>query len=417
MTTETAASRSTVDTAPMGIAPDRDPPPMVRRETIELLSDGEAPIPLLFARLGSSIYVVPSDPPGAWYSRAVRNGSVTFRTPGEKEVSATVHLREDQATMESVEGSFRTKYGSVVWDRYFAGAKSVLELDLSVPIMRPEEGDRIRGEFNAAADYYDGRIAQQPVEIYLKDRVAEIAVESLRGLDPILELGPGTGYHTSRLAKAGHRILAIDISERMLQQLRARARREGWADRLEVREGSAFQVEEVLKDVPDGSFGGAFSAFGALDLESDLTGTARALSRIVRPDGRFVLTTLNRPGWSPLLWELAMARPRAAAYRLRTAIPPGGIRYPLTLYPRSPSDWDRVLSPEFRRNFAQGISVLAPPFDATRALRFFGDEGGRRILRWDHWLTRRRSATRAAEWVFLSYRRATTSGAVDDVGS
>lgn len=383
------------------------------RETLEISVEGRDAAPVLFVEVGARIYVVPSTPPGRWFSAAVREGCVEVRRPPAPFVTAGVNLRSDRELLDELRGEFVRKYGSAVWARYFEGASAVLELEPRS--LRPPTTPvaKIRGEFDATADVYDARIAQQPVEVYLKDRVADAAVRSLEGLDPILEIGPGTGYHTSRLAAAGHQVVAIDISGRMLERLRARSVREGWAGRLETHQGVASDLDAALADVPDGTFGGAFSAFGAFDVEPDLSRLVRTLARVVRSGGRFALTSLNRPGLGPVLWELALGRPYAAGARFASRIRAGRIRYPLALYPRSPFDWDRLLSTWFRRESVTGVSVLAPPFDATRALALFGSEGVSRLRQWDGWLTRRRSTWTAAEWLFLTYRR-TDSGRVAD---
>ncbi|HYA71240.1 MAG TPA: methyltransferase domain-containing protein [Thermoplasmata archaeon] len=375
------------------------------RSAIELIVRGRAPVPLLFVGLDSRVYVLPSDPPGDWLSAAVREGEVDVRWPDGTLQRAAARLRSGRPLLEALQARLAEKYGAAVWTKYFATTRVALELTPGESPPERDPHDRIRGEFDSVADVYDGRLAQQPVEQYLKERVADLAIRALEGLDPILEIGPGTGYHTLRLLAAGHRVVAVDISERMLEQLQARATAGGWADRLELRLGAAAELAAATRSDRPGSFGGAFSAFGALDLERDLTSTVDALARLVRPTGRFAFAALNRPGWSPVLWELAMARPLAAGARLRPTIPADVIRYPLTLYPRSPLDWDRMLAPRFVGESVQAVSVLAPPFDASRPLRLLSAAGARKLRGYDAWLANRRSAWLASEWLFLSYRR------------
>jgi len=380
------------------------------RSTLELAVGREPPVTLLYVELDSRIYVLPSFPPGEWFVGAVREGRAEVRWPDGSTGFLTARLRDGSAILARLRDRVESKYGEGTWKRYFAQASAALEL--TPGSRRDSVGplDRVRGEFDAVADAYDARVSAQPVERYLKDRVAAFAVNALEGLDPILEVGPGTGYHTLPLLAAGHRVVAVDISERMLGQLRSRATSSGFADRLEVRCGPASELGRVMSDFPDGAFGGVFSAFGALDLERDLGELAPVLHRLVRPSGRFVLTSLNRPGWSPLFWELAMGRPRTAGARLRRSIPADGIRYPLTLYPRTPTDWDEALRPSFERLAVVGVSVLAPPFNANRPVRVLGRSGTGRLRRWDEWLTARRISWAASEWLFLTYLRTNDDG-------
>jgi len=375
------------------------------RETVELTVPGAPPVPLLFVEADARLYVLPANPPGSWFAAAAREGQVVTRMPDGSRRTSPVRVRDDRSLLTHLESLFETKYGPEVWRLYFAGTRSALEIALDEEIVFRDGVARIRGEFDAAAEAYDARLDQNPIERYLKDRVAELALRALDGFDPILEIGPGTGYHTVALLAAGHRVTVVDISEAMLHRLEERVTAAGWQDRLEVRRGFAADLERVTERDDDASFGAVFSAFGALDLEARVDGLVRAADRIVRPGGRFVLTSLNRPGWVPLLWDLALVRPSAAGSRMGAIIPAGGVRYPLTLYPRAPSDWDRLLSPSFRRLSLAGVSVLAPPFDAHRPLQFFGTRGTKRLRRWDRWLTERRPAWAASEWLFLTYRR------------
>lgn len=375
------------------------------RGTIELSAAGAPAVPLLYVEFGSHLYVLPSTPPGSWFSAASREGEVVVRLPDGSHHVSSVLLQDDPRLLAHLEQLFRDKYGAEVWPRYFAGTGSALEIALGEPRLARTPLDRVRGEFDAAADTYDARVAQNAVERYLKDRVADLAVTALDGFDPILEIGPGTGYHTLRLLAEGHRVTAVDISERMLRRLRAAASRAGSSDRLETRQGSAAQIEAVLASAPDASFGGAFTAFGALDVEGRIEGFADTLLRLIGPGGRFAFTSLNRPGWGPFLWELAMARPSAAGARLRAMIPAGETRYPLPLYPRSPNDWDRLLARGFERSALTGVSTLAPPFDAHRPLTLLGSSGAQKLRRWDRWLSERRPGWSVAEWLFLTYRR------------
>lgn len=314
----------------------------------------------------------------------------------------------DPETLERVRRLFESRYGPGVWTAYFATSGEALRIfphDVPGP---SSSVDRIRGEFDSVSSGYEAALARKPIDRYLKDRVVAIAVDSLSGLDPILEIGPGTGYHTLPLLAAGHRIVAVDISEGMLDQLRARATKKGLGDRLETRTASLGNLGASLADLSDGFFAAAFSAFGAFNLEPDVD--AVTLGRLLRPGGRLLFTSLNRPGLVPLVWEFALGRPTSAGYRIRGEAPPGGIRYPLALYLGSPRDWDHALGGVFQRISVVPVSVLAPPFDSDRVVRFLGTRGSERARRWDSFLSASHYSWAASEWVSLLYTRLPASG-------
>lgn len=375
------------------------------RSTLEFRVGTRPPVTLLYVELDSHLFVLPSFPSGDWFSGAVREGRAEIRWPDGTVVPNSVRLRVEAELTSRLRERIESKYGAGTWARYFVRASAALELTPSTGTSASGRLDQVRDEFDAVAEEYDTRVSAQPVERYLKDRVADLAVRALDGLDPILEIGPGTGYHTLPLLAAGHRVVAVDISEQMLRQLRAHVASRGWSGRLETRTGPASELETLLADLGDASIGGAFTAFGALDLEPELAGTARTLARVVRPGGVFALTSLNRPGWAPFIWELAMGRPGAAGARLGHTIRPNRIRFPLELHPRSPSDWDGTLGSSFVREFAGGVSVLAPPFETRRPIELLGRAGVEKIQRWDRWFSRQSSAWAASEWLFLTYRR------------
>ncbi len=369
-----------------------------------LLTAGTGPsVPLLFVEDADSVYVIPSDSPAAWFSAAVREGGCRIRFPNGREMSSLVAIVRSPEALEQIRSLFESKYGAVVWTEHFDRMREALQVFSGVAPRTSTAADRIRGEFDAVSWGYDGALARKPIDRYLKDRVVAIATSSLSGSDPILEIGSGTGYHTLPLLAAGHRVTAIDLSEGMLDRLRLSADRRGFGGRLETRTARLADLETDLRDIPDGNFAAAFSAFGAFNLEPDV-GVA-ALRRLLRPGGKLLFTSLNRPGVVPFFWDLALGRPRAAINRTRHEVPPGGIRYPLALHLRTPREWDRALSEGFRRSSTGSVSVLAPPFDSDRIVRLLGKSGSEKVRRWDAFLADRRYSWAASEWVSLLYTR------------
>ena len=375
------------------------------RSALELTVLGGATVDLLFVEDRDRSYVLPSAPAAPWFVAAVREGSCRVRWPdGRRSTSATTMVR-DPAFLRRLDDLFRAKYGPEVWSRYFAGRTEALELDPQRPVHLRSASDRARFEFDAVSAGYDDSVRRHSIDRYLKDRVTEVSLTALRGADPILEIGPGTGYHTRALLAAGHRVVAVDISAGMLAELHRNTAGDGAGDRLATRTASLGELGPALSDLPDAYFGAAFSAFGPFNIDPDLTGVGRALGRLVRPGGRLIFTSLNRPGLAPVLWELSLARPAAAGYRLRSDVPPGGIRYPLELHLRTPTEWDAVFAELFVREWAQPVSVAAPPFDSERLVRFLGVRGAARARRWDSFLSSRAFGVAAAEWLLLCYRR------------
>jgi ubiquinone/menaquinone biosynthesis C-methylase UbiE len=101
-----------------------------------------------------------------------------------------------------------------------------------------------------------------------------------------LDVATGTGAVALRAARAGAEVTGLDISERLLEQARAKAGREG----LEI----AFELGDAQRlRHDDGSFDVASSSFGVI-FAPDAARAARELGRVVRPGGRVGLAT-----WCP----------------------------------------------------------------------------------------------------------------------
>lgn len=362
-------------------------------------------IPLRYWSDGSLVYVV--------VSRSARRWPAAVRQGGACEVEVENHVRfrcaatwvTDSVEAGRARAEIRGKYGTELWDRHFGSLDRVLRLDPRAPPVLPTALERIRNEFDAVAPAYTQTVEGDPFKRYLKHRTASFLVTHLSGVDPLLEIGPGTGFETLPLLAAGHRIVAVDISERMLTELTARARAHGLADRLTTRVGSLGGLGPVLNEFGASAFGAAYSTFGAFNLEPDVRACAPILARAIRPGGRLVFTSLNRPGATPVTYELLLGHAREAWTRMRRSIPADGFRFSLDVFPRNPGFWDDALEPSFDRWDTRPVSVLAPPFESPRAVHLLGERGRRNARALDAALSGRGLLSPLAEWVLLTYRR------------
>ncbi len=348
---------------------------------------------------------MPATGDAAWFRQAAKSGEARVKWESGREARCAARVVHAAEEMDRVLALLRTKYGEETYHRYFDRVTRGLWLD---PLRSPSAPtlDRVlRAEFDSVAPGYDASVASKAIERYLKERARALITTALAGLDPLLEIGPGTGYHTLPLLNQGHRVVAVDVSEQMLQRLKARAESSGWGDRLDARAGRFRDLGDICRDIPDGTFRGIYSAFGAFNLEPEIRPAVSALARLTAPGGRLVFTALNRPGLVPMAWETLMGRPGQALRHVREIVPVGGSRYPLELYVPSLAGWDRLLRPAFRRRSVTPVSVVAPPFDSDRLVEVVGRRGGPRARALDEQLSRLPIAWVASEWVFLTYER------------
>ncbi len=372
---------------------------------LRLRAGGRPWVELLYVAERDRLYVFPSSAAPGWSSLALRLGQAEVQLPGGPQGLFGVRLETDPERRDRARALFETKYGRARWTRYFSEAPRVIVLDPAPDPTPPSSERRVRDEFEAIAPSYWAGIDRDPVERYLKSRSIAWLERELAGMDPVLEIGCGPGIETIPLLRAGHRITAVDLSPAMLAQVAQRAAGIGAADRLIGRSGSLATLDRDLRDLPRGSFRGAYSTFGAPNLEPDLGAATPELARLLAPGAPLLLGVLNRWGVMPLIYEGLRGGVRPVRARLRRPIPAEEIRYPLDVWSWTPAEHDQALRPYFERVAAEPVSILAPPFRADRWIAR-STARGHRAARWlDGRLRALPGAALGCEWLFLKYRR------------
>lgn len=382
---------------PDGLSTDRD--------LVWLRPRGESPVPLRYWTDGPFIYLIAAGTDRRWRVAVLRQGGCAVQGPDGVVRDCAAAAATDPAEATRAREGVRRKYGDEVWRRHFRPTDRVIRLDPGRPARPPSAHELIRWEFDAVAPTYAHGVESSPLNRYLKLRTASWLVAALDGVDPLLEIGPGTGFETLPLLAAGHHVLAVDISEPMLVELRERARAAGVADHLHTRVAALSELGPALEEVPVGAFGGVYSTFGAFNLEENVAACAVALGRVIRPGGSLIFTSLNYPGAAPAAWEMLLGHPREAMARLSRTMKGSPARNSLDLYLRNPGFWDRTLAPSFERRHVRPVSVLTPPFDAPTLVRALGPRGRRTARSLDATLSRSALLSPLAEWVLLTYQR------------
>lgn len=147
-------------------------------------------------------------------------------------------------------------------------------------------------QFDRYSQYYDlfyGQKQYGPEASYVADLLGSSG-KSLR----ILELGCGTGGHALQLAVAGHDVVGIDLSQRMIE--RANARLESLpsgSGRLQ------FEHGDIRTWRTDQRFDAVISLFHVMSYQtdnSDLTSAFATAAHHLLPGGRFVFDYWFGPG-------------------------------------------------------------------------------------------------------------------------
>jgi ubiquinone/menaquinone biosynthesis C-methylase UbiE len=159
--------------------------------------------------------------------------------------------------------------------------------------------------FDHAVEYYDETRGLSPE---VQAQIAELLSAEFAAADEVLEVGAGTGLVTLPLARHGLPVQALDVSLGMLQRLVHKARKGGL--RVPAVVGDATRLP-FRDDSVDG-----VAMRHVLHLVSNWEAALAEVARIVRPEGRFVVSITDYTG----LYHAMQARFLHAAGDLPIAV-------------------------------------------------------------------------------------------------
>lgn len=214
--------------------------------------------------------------------------------------------------------------------------------------------------FDAVATRYDESFTYSKIGKAQRAAVWRELAKTFHAGDRVLEIGCGTGVDACFLAERGVRIVALDPSSQMIQEMTRRVEQKDLNGLVQPYVHSAndlasFQSAEL--------FDGAFSNFGAINCVEDLRKLAIDLSKLLRPGAAALLCWMGPYCVWELIWYWLHGRKEKAFRRLKrngvsVRIADGvfiRVRYPSVEYLK------RTFAPEFRLTAIRGIGVAVPP--------------------------------------------------------
>ena len=184
----------------------------------------------------------------------------------------------------------------------------------------------------------------------------------------ILEINCGTGIDALHLAERGVKVLASDISERMIELARERVGSMKFNETVEFR---TLATEELANLDDEGPVDGAFSTFSGLNCVEDLRSVSGTLSGLLRPGGRVLLCMLGRLVPWEIVWFAVHGEFRRALRRLsgptELAVQGGLLK---VTYP-TPSQIVQAFGQQFHLRGFSGIGICVPPSYMERWARRF----------------------------------------------
>jgi SAM-dependent methyltransferase len=345
----------------------------------------EGAVPLGFVHEADEVYLVGRERSARWPVEVLREGTAEFAISG-LHLRGSAELISDPNEKQRILGLFRAKYGDERYERWYGNPARVLRVRLgpSPPPATAEERYHgwLAAEFDNVADDYDRHILGNRINRLLRDRSLAELRSTFSRAHRLLEIGCGSGMETLPLLREGHEILCVDISERMLEVVRQKARKDGVAERLRTERSSAGAIGQLLRELGPGAFDGAYSTYGALNCEVDLGPIPPALHGLVNPGGRFVAGVYNSWCAFELLGYSLTGQFGRAVGRLDRPVRVGSSRFCVDIFAHSVSTFARTFAPWFVPVRTAAVPVLLPPSDLAGYAEKFA-RGFDRLDRWD----------------------------------
>jgi 2-polyprenyl-3-methyl-5-hydroxy-6-metoxy-1,4-benzoquinol methylase len=173
-----------------------------------------------------------------------------------------------------------------------------------------------RAVWNENAAFWDARMGEGNDFV---ERLIWPATEQLLTLRPderVLDIACGTGLSSRRLARLGAEVVAFDFAEAMIAY--ARDRTTEHVERITYTVLDATD-EAALLSLGERQFDAAICHMALFDM-AEIAPLMRGLSRLLRPDGRFVFSVLHPCFNNPYVAHVAETEERAGDSITRYAV-------------------------------------------------------------------------------------------------
>jgi 2-polyprenyl-3-methyl-5-hydroxy-6-metoxy-1,4-benzoquinol methylase len=147
--------------------------------------------------------------------------------------------------------------------------------------------------FGQMADIYDGLQETNAIVNMMRQKFYNVILGTVCTPAGILELNCGSGIDAHFLADKGYKVLATDVSEKMLNN----AILKGYKNNLTFKQLNFNELDKI-----DGDFDLIISNFGGLNCYNDLSFISAHTARLLKPGGYFIATVMPRISF----WELAL---------------------------------------------------------------------------------------------------------------
>jgi deazaflavin-dependent oxidoreductase (nitroreductase family) len=324
-----------------------------------------------YVMYGGKLVVFPQNGTGQdWVKNIIADPTVRVFGRGVSwEGRARMVLARD--LKDPIFGAFQRKYGEAEVRRRYWGQRTYAEIEVSS--QRKEDVNELvyadlEVAFDGVAETYDSHILGNPMNLWLRNRSVALLTRLFRPGDTVLEIGCGTGTETLQLAKSGIRVLATDISSRMLDVMMKKAKGEGLDQLVVPIHCRPYELRARVAEAGYPSVDGAYSTYGAVNTEPRMGEMMENLHAMIKEGGKLVLGVWNKFCLYEIAGYASRGRPAMMVARLRNPVPVGKSRFCVSTNAFSVGELDRMVGRWFAPEEVLGVEIFLPPSNLVRYL-------------------------------------------------
>ena len=344
----------------------------VRLETVGRRSRKPHSVLVRFISLDRRIIVFPQNIGHQdWIENIKTNPHVRLFSE-DRRVEGRALIKEISGLNDPILGIFTRKYGMVEVKKRYWGQHWYVEIEISSESGAEDFEELyysdLEAAFDGVAEHYDQHILGNPMNVWLRNRSVQHLSKIFKPGDTLVEIGCGTGTETILLARHGLRILAADISSKMLEVLARKAKEAGLSEAIIPLHTRTSALKEKLKALGYSNLDGAYSTYGAINTEPRLDQLFQDLHSIIRPGGHLVLGVWNKYCLYEMVGYSLRLKPSMARARLRNPVPVGMSRFCINSYAYSVGSLKKHLTNLFKLERVFGVEIFLPASNLTRYL-------------------------------------------------
>lgn len=207
--------------------------------------------------------------------------------------------------------------------------------------------------FGKLADEYDSHQLTNKTVRIMREKFYETIINTVPPKSYLLELNCGSGIDAHHLADKEYRVLATDISDKMLRNAKSKEEKQF----LEFRKLSYTDLNQLRNE----KFDAVISNLGGLNCIDDLSPVVNEIKTLLKPDGYLICTVM--PHYS--IWELALFFKGEFKRSIRRLKKKGIIANvgDESVFVRyySPSELKKFLKQDFNLILTRALRIFSPP--------------------------------------------------------